>query len=304
MQANLALTILRALEIAVLHRTAPGEYSFYGGVPSFYEALFPSANGSPCIRPWEISPMLEHFLDDAELFFSRNIPGSINSGVWQEDGVCDGDQALYAQAMIFGDAQFLIIRLLREGFSERVQVLRKAREQLLERKLLSNDLEIYKTKSRFDGLTKVLNKESLIERLQKEIEIAQEDSTPLSLAIIDIDHFKRVNDAYGHLCGDAVLVAVGRLLRAAMRKEDLGARFGGEEFVIVTPFTTRDHMYLTAEKLRKNIAEYDFSPVVQLTVSIGCTAYVAGENWENLVQRADMALYEAKHSGRNAVKIR
>ena len=303
-EKNLAFTILQALDVAVLNRKGPGEYVFYGEVPFFYEQLFPSSGNGACVRPWDSSPMLEHFLEDAELFFSRNLPGSINTGVWQEDGVCDGDQALYAQAMIVDGQSFLIIRLLKEGFSERVKVLRKAREQLLEHRSLNTDLELYKNKSRFDGLTKVLNKEAFTERLIAEIAVAAGNMAPLSLAIIDIDHFKRINDSYGHLCGDSVLVTVGRLLRTGVRREDIVARFGGEEFIIVTPFSTLDRMYRTAEKLRKTIAEYDFSPVDRLTVSIGCTAYATGENWESFLQRADLALYEAKHSGRNAVKIR
>ena len=301
---NLAFTILHALEIAVLSRKGPGEYEFYGEVPFFYGRLFPSSANGACVRPWEYSPMLEHFLEDAELFFTRNLPGSINTGVWQEDGICDGDQALYAQAMIVDGQSFIIIRLMKEGFSERVTVLRKAREQLLEHRSLNTDLELYKNKSRFDGLTKVLNKETFIERLVSEIAIAADTMAPLSLAIVDVDYFKAINDTYGHLAGDSVLMALGRLLRAGVRREDIVARFGGEEFIIVTPFSTLDQMYRTAEKLRKTIEEYDFSPADRITVSIGCTAHAAGENWESFLQRADLALYEAKHSGRNAVKIR
>lgn len=301
---HLALQILHALDIVILNRSASGEYTIYGTVPEFYERCFPSTDAGPCTRPWIHSPMLEHFLEDVEMFFSRNVPGSINTGVWQEDGLCDEDQALYAQAVIFDNAQFLIIRRLKDDFNERVKVLRKAREQLLERRLLNNDLEIYKRKARFDGLTQVLNKEACIERLKKEIEAALENASPLALAIVDIDHFKHVNDKYGHLCGDAVLASLGQVLRTALRREDTVARFGGEEFVIVTPFSTLHQIWRAAEKLRKTIAGYDFSPVPRVTVSIGCTAYVRGDTWENLLQRADLALYEAKHSGRNKVRIR
>jgi diguanylate cyclase (GGDEF)-like protein len=301
---ELALTILQALEIAVLSRIGPGQYVFYGHVPEFYEELYPSDADGPCTRPWEHSSMLEYFLDDAELFFIRNLPGSINSGVWQEDGTCDGEQALYAQAMIVGDEQFLIIRLLKEDFRERLRVLRKAREQLLEHRSLSSDLETYRHKSSVDGLTQVLNKEAFIERLGKEMELAQENSASLSVAMIDIDFFKRVNDEYGHLCGDAVLASLGQLLRQTLRRQDIVARFGGEEFVIVTPFTTLGQCCRTVEKLRKIIEEHDFSPVPKITVSIGCTGYILGETWESFLQRADIALYDAKHSGRNAVKIR
>ncbi|MCL1939900.1 MAG: GGDEF domain-containing protein [Desulfovibrionaceae bacterium] len=301
---ELALTILQTLEIAVLSRTGPRQYAFYGHVPEFYAELFPSDAEGPCTRPWEHSSMLEYFLDDAELFFIRNLPGSINSGVWQEDGTCDGEQALHAQAVIVGEEHFLIIRLLKEDFRERLRVLRKAREQLLERNTLNRDLETYQRKSSFDGLTQVLNKATFIERLGKEMEIAQENSASLSVAMIDIDFFKRVNDEYGHLCGDAVLASLGQLLRQTLRRQDIVARFGGEEFAVVTPFTTLGQCVRTVEKLRRAIEEHDFSPVPKVTVSIGCTGYILGETWESFLQRADIALYDAKNNGRNMVKIR
>jgi len=300
----IAALVLQTLDIAVLKRVNPGQYTFCGYVPEFYEQLFPSDDQGPCIYPWEYSPMLEYFIEDADMFFARNLPGSIDSGPWQEDGVCDGDQALYAQAMIVDNTHLLLIRLLKGGFNERARILRKAREQLLERRKLTSDLETYRHKSRFDGLTQVLNKEAFIEHLCEQIRIAQESAAPLSLIVIDIDFFKRVNDDYGHLCGDAVLASLGHLLRLTLRREDTVARFGGEEFTIITPFTTLNQCYQIAEKLRRIVEKHDFSPVPRVTVSIGCTAYVVGETWESFVQRADIALYDAKYSGRNMVKAR
>ena len=301
---DLALTILNVLNIAVLRRTGPRQYTFYGPAPEFYERLFPSDADGPCARPWEHSSMLEYFFDEAELFFTRNLPGSIDSGVWQEDGLCDGEQALYAQAIIAGEARFLLIRLAREDFCERQRVLRKAREQLLEHEQQDANLKIYQRRARVDGLTQTLNKEAFIESMRKEIDLAQERVEPLSVAMLDIDFFKRVNDEYGHLAGDAVLSTLGQLLRQTLRREDIVARFGGEEFVILTPCTTLVQCCHTAKKLCKTVEKHDFSPVPRVTVSIGCTAYIAGENWESFLQRADIALYDAKHSGRNTVKIR
>ena len=233
---NLAQTILHTLDIAILRRVGPEQYVFYGHMPKFYEQLFPSDAEEPCVRPWAHSSMLEYFLEDAEQFFTRNLPGSISSGVWQEDAACDGEQALFAQAIIVDDIQLMIIRLLKEDFSERRRLLRKAREQLLERRVLVSDLKTYRHKACVDGLTQMLNKTTFIERLRKEMELALENSAPLSLAVIDIDSFKQINDKHGHLCGDAVLVALGQLLRQSLRREDTVARFGGEEFVFITPF--------------------------------------------------------------------
>lgn len=304
-EASLAEAILQTLNIAVLKRVGPMAYELASPPPAFYTILFPpeADTGEPCRTPWEHSYMLEYFMEDAEAFFSRKLSGSIASGVWQEDSLSEDDQAFIAEAMLLAGSELLIIRLLKEDFNEKVGILRKAREQLLERRLLSNDLEVYKTKSRFDGLTKVLNRTTFMEHLGREIRKAAENSVPLSVAMLDIDNFKRVNDSYGHLSGDFVLTTLGELLRSNLRRDDIVARYGGEEFILLAPYTTKEQIFRTAEKLRKNVARHVFMTLPQVTVSIGCATFIPGESMENLVQRADLALYEAKNAGKNCVKV-
>jgi len=136
-ECNLALSILSALDIAVLRRTGERQYVLYGSVPEFYKRLFSTENGEPSVTPWRHSDMLEFFLDDAEAFFSRSqgsSVGTLSSGVWQEEGVQAGKLALLATAMCLESEQILIIRLLSDDFIDRRRILQKAREHLLERR--------------------------------------------------------------------------------------------------------------------------------------------------------------------------
>jgi diguanylate cyclase (GGDEF)-like protein len=132
---------------------------------------------------------------------------------------------------------------------------------------------------------------------------------PLSLLVMDLDNFKSVNDKHGHPAGDAVLKAVANLLLGAARKQDLVARYGGEEMVLVLPETPRDVAAAIAENIRRLIAA---KPVttgrvrVSVTASIGVAAFEPGSPFRtaaHLVKAADLAVYNAKHAGRNSVKV-
>jgi diguanylate cyclase (GGDEF)-like protein len=127
----------------------------------------------------------------------------------------------------------------------------------------------------------------------------------LALMLIDIDHFKQLNDTHGHLAGDMVLREVSRMLREGVRETDTVARYGGEEFAIVMPDTHVDGAVFRAERLRKNAEAMKFpgqGPSFRITISIGIAAYSSGTP-HNLIASADQALYEAKRSGRNRVKV-
>lgn len=303
-QNQLALDILCALDIAVLLRKGPKDYEFFGDIPDFYKEIFPVGPAGPCLNPWEYSPMLEIFIDDAELFFTKKSPGVLSSGVWQEDGKTEDDTALIAEATMFGEAAAIIIRVLHQDYSERVGILRKAREQLLENRELSHNLEIYKEKSRLDGLTGIFNRATFMELLQEAIKNSNVGPSPLSLIMLDIDNFKQINDTYGHLAGDAVLQAIGTSLAGSLRRHDIVARYGGEEFVVVMYGSEQKQTLRTAEKLRERIKAQPIDGLPTITVSLGCTIYRHGESAEHLIQRADMALYDAKHSGKDCVRIR
>jgi diguanylate cyclase (GGDEF)-like protein len=249
--------------------------------------------------------MLEFFHDSAEHFFASRECGTLNSGTWEEEGFCDTNQALMAEAINFGTTQVITVRLLKEAYTERVSVLRKAREQLLERRLLAHDLESYKLKSRTDGLTKVFNRGTFMELLAAQIARAREqEDFSLSLIMLDIDNFKGINDTYGHPAGDLVLSSLGQILISSLRRDDIVARYGGEEFIVLLPHAPASQTIRIAEKLRKSIEEHTFGDLPGVTVSVGHTAYTGGDSADSFIQRADLALYDAKNGGKNRVQGR
>jgi len=157
-----------------------------------------------------------------------------------------------------------------------------------------------------DGLTKLFNKRYLMDRLDSELRFAQRHEVSLSLLMLDIDHFKKVNDAHGHLAGDAVLSQLAAVLSRAVRNEDVVARFGGEEFAIVLRAIGRDPATGMAERLRKlveNTVVETGSKQLRATVSIGVAGFPAipAKTVTDLIEAADKALYRAKHAGRNRV---
>lgn len=304
--SDLIYAILEQLEVAILKLNEDGTYSILGKTPKFYQSLFPNnSDGSPCTEPWKYSDMLAFFKDDAEAFFSKSTTGKYPSTTWQEEGLED-ERALVAIAMAFEHEKILIIRRLDEDFTDRVRILQKAREGLLERRELSANLEIYKQKSRYDALTKLYNRGTFMEILTDEIDRCRNLGTSdLSLLMMDIDDFKRINDTYGHLVGDSVLFSLGNILRTHLRRGDVAARYGGEEFVVLASQPHHDQIFRMAENLRKRIeASKPEKGIPQITVSIGCTTYVPGDTADTLIQRADIALYDAKRSNKNNVKLR
>jgi two-component system cell cycle response regulator len=160
-----------------------------------------------------------------------------------------------------------------------------------------------------DPLTKVLNRRALLERLTAEMERTRRFGSSLSLLVLDIDHFKTVNDTAGHLAGDSVLRQLGALLEEEVRRVDTVARYGGEEFVAILPETSPGGGIVFAERLRERVASraFDVGPgrrPVHLTVSIGIASFPSPqvETIEELFARADEALYRAKSGGRNQVR--
>jgi diguanylate cyclase (GGDEF)-like protein len=169
-----------------------------------------------------------------------------------------------------------------------------------------------------DSLTGLLNRKSFDEsfvraamnmegivQLGPAAELVERDWRALSngarhwLAVVDIDHFKRVNDSHGHLIGDEVLLLVAQLMRQTFRHGDRVYRFGGEEFVVLLRCPYVQSARAAFERLRLRISDHDFPQVGQLTVSIGYTAVDADDTPDAAFERADLAVYEAKHIGRN-----
>jgi diguanylate cyclase (GGDEF)-like protein len=154
-----------------------------------------------------------------------------------------------------------------------------------------------------DPLTQLANRARLDQALDDDMKLAVRYGIDFAVIIIDIDHFKQVNDTHGHLVGDAVLIKLAQVLANQTRATDTAGRWGGEEFLIVAPQTSLDKAAKLAEKLRASIAGTDFPEVGHKTISLGVTAYVPGDDLKKLLARADAALYAAKRSGRNRVEL-
>jgi diguanylate cyclase (GGDEF)-like protein len=154
-----------------------------------------------------------------------------------------------------------------------------------------------------DSLTQSANRMRLDQILDQNLQLALRYGTPFSIILIDIDHFKQVNDTHGHIVGDEVLVKMAKVLAANTRSIDLVGRWGGEEFLVVAPSTGLDQAAQLAEKLRDAIDNADFPVVGHKTCSFGVAGYTPGSDLIKLIGRADTALYAAKHAGRNRVVI-
>lgn len=167
-------------------------------------------------------------------------------------------------------------------------------------------LEEQRQKALIDPLTDLPNRAAWSERLDHEINQWQQHGNTLLLAMLDLDHFKRINDNYGHLAGDKVLKIIANVLRKRLRGTDFIARFGGEEFVLLMPDTVPIAGAKLLEKLRASIEACPFhfkGEPVTITISMGLTAFKPGEHSDLVLKRADQALYRAKHAGRNQVAL-
>ena len=186
-----------------------------------------------------------------------------------------------------------------QGLTERVAHMEQQAQGYREH------LEEQRQKALIDPLTGLPNRAAWGERLQHEVQAWQIHGNSLLIAMFDLDHFKRINDGYGHLAGDKVLKIIAAQLRKHLRPGDFVARFGGEEFVLLMPDTTLVTGLQQAEKLRAAIEACPFhfkGEPVTLTASIGVSAFKAGDRSAHVLKRADEALYRAKANGRNGVE--
>jgi diguanylate cyclase (GGDEF)-like protein len=164
-----------------------------------------------------------------------------------------------------------------------------------------------KSMSYKDGMTGLHNYRYFEIRMKEEFSRAQRLNEPLSVMILDVDHFKNYNDTLGHLAGDEVLRKLARILQNSLRKNDIPVRYGGEEFAIILPGATKENAFKVASRLRKEIERSPFpdeyvQPLKRITVSIGVATYPDdADSLLDLIERADSALYEAKNNGRNKV---
>lgn len=153
-----------------------------------------------------------------------------------------------------------------------------------------------------DVMTGAFNRRKMEEEIEREMQKYDRNPTPLAIAIFDIDHFKRINDTFGHDVGDIVLKKVVNLAQQQLRDTDTLARWGGEEFMILSTSTKLHEIQMIAERVRVTIAEHHFNMVGHVTISLGIGEYQLGESQSSLFKRIDDALYLAKNSGRNQIK--
>jgi len=154
-----------------------------------------------------------------------------------------------------------------------------------------------------DHLTEIFNKGYLDEYLEYEIARAVRKQTAFSLIMLDIDHFKLVNDTYGHRRGDYALKTLADVVQKSKRNADVLARVGGEEFIVLLPDTKLPDAMKLAERMRKNVEDYTFEEIGRMTISLGVTEFNQTDNKELILKRVDSALYKAKDNGRNRCEV-
>jgi diguanylate cyclase (GGDEF)-like protein len=165
---------------------------------------------------------------------------------------------------------------------------------------LDNSINLLYELATIDEKTKLYNFRFFKNVLSIEIEQAKR-GRPLSVLIADIDFFKKINDKYGHVIGDKILIGVAKVLKDCLRKADVIARYGGEEFVVMLPNTQLNRAKKVAERLRKSIEQDKFLSKYKVTISIGLCEFEKKDNFNKIINKADKALYSAKNSGRNCV---
>lgn len=190
---------------------------------------------------------------------------------------------------------------------DRNELLARARTQIKRRRYDESLRQSLRESIEFavlDPLTGLNNRRFLQSYLPMGIERSRDESKPLSLLVADIDHFKRINDGWGHDAGDAVLRQFATRVRDSIRGSDLACRYGGEEFIVLMPDTGSDDARAIAERLRKAVSDQPFTiggETLSVTISVGSATLLPLDDEESLIKRADRGLYAAKHEGRNRV---
>jgi diguanylate cyclase (GGDEF)-like protein len=170
-----------------------------------------------------------------------------------------------------------------------------------------NTLELsnkYQQLAHFDPLTQLSNRRDALHTLQREQARIVRNTEPLTVILCDVDHFKKINDQYGHNAGDAVLIELAKIFKASIREQDCIARWGGEEFLFILPGTLAINANIFAEKiqaiLQKNLVRFE-SETIKVTVSMGIEQFSENQNIDEVIKTADMYLYQAKNAGRNQI---
>lgn len=221
-------------------------------------------------------------------------------------GVCIG-LSLYARVLLRSEAraraelasyQAELERLVEERTSELSRNYEILKTEVAERQRMQAELEMLAIT---DPLTQLYNRRKFMEILEQELERSARYASSFALILLDIDHFKRVNDQFGHDVGDEVLRQLSRVVLQNLRKSDVVARWGGEEFILLAPLADAGVGRAIADKLRTAVRDEPLAGAlpIAITISLGIALAVPGDAAGDLIKRADNALYQAKHRGRN-----
>lgn len=200
---------------------------------------------------------------------------------------------------VIGGSTLLILSLVAKWVTDiRVRIGLQAKE-------LSQALNTLQHMATQDSLTGLLNRRIMVDLVETELKLVERHGHPMTVALVDLDHFKSINDRFGHQAGDAVLIGFANLAQTQLRQVDKVARWGGEEFLIMLPQVKVGEALTALERLRLSMGSHTFPghPGVNATFSAGLAQARSGESLEQLIERADQALYEAKHAGRNRCHV-
>jgi diguanylate cyclase (GGDEF)-like protein len=208
----------------------------------------------------------------------------------------------YEEAISKGADDFVFKPFKLEELLLRLKRVLRERELTQERNKM---LEQLKELSITDDLTKLYNSRYFYQQLQNEIKRFYRYHRPLSLLLIDIDHFKYYNDTYGHLEGDKILFKIGGLISSCLRAMDTAYRYGGEEFTVILPETSCEAALIVAERILRTVRTtfFDENSGTKITVSIGVSEYADSESMNDFIRRTDKAMYVAKAKGRNCISF-
>ena len=265
-------------------------------------------NHSAILKKEEFATMIQHiwilfslmliFIIISIYLLQKSIIRPIESLTKALHRLSSGDKSIFFTTITHKDA----ISKMEQAYNKLRNSLIKADYASLLTYLQEMKTQKYAKLSEEDALTGIYNRRAFMQMLQKKMHESEKVQRPLSLLILDIDHFKKINDTYGHDIGDLILQNFSHTIKQNIRKNDVFARIGGEEFALLLPYTDLQDACRVAKNLVKAVSLLeikDIKPTLTMTVSIGVSSYEKGMSEKELMQLADRKLYKAKHSGRN-----